>query len=162
MHSSVIAGLGALGAWLLVAGPLYQAAMELRNRGFTEGRTLPVQVVTGGHVSAWWWLIPPVAYWKHHRRRERIKRRALEVLPVEEVERMVSFSNTALGWMFVATGAALIAVKETYEWVEIAHLPQVWTWVVVVAALGIAVGNAAGQTARTTKILSQAERATDR
>ncbi|WP_280415006.1 hypothetical protein [Nocardia carnea] len=158
MHNSVIAGLGALGAWLLVAGPLYQAAMELRDRGLTDRRNLPAQIMTGRHVSAWWWLVPPVAYWKHHQRREQIKRRALEVLPLEEVERMVSFSNTALAWMFVSTGAALIAVKETYEWVEIAHLPQVWTWVVIVSALGIAVGNAAGQTARTTKILSQAGR----
>lgn len=31
----------------------------------------------------------------------------------------------AIAWLFVATGAALIAAKETYERVEIANLPQV-------------------------------------
>ncbi|GAB2710355.1 hypothetical protein [Nocardia thraciensis] len=156
MHNTLIAALGAVGAWLLVAGPLHQATIELREQGLTDRTSFPAELLGPQHISPWWWLLPPVAYWKQHRERERTKQLALRTMSTEQIQRMLAFSNTALGWLFVAAGATLIAIKETYELVEIAHWPQVWTWVIVVAALLFAVGNAALQTSRTRHILAAA------
>lgn len=156
MHNTLIAALGAMGAWLLVAGPLHQATIELREQGLTDRTNFRTETLTPHHISPWWWLLPPVAYWKHHRERERIKQLALHTMSTEQIQRMLAFSNTALGWLFVAAGATLIAIKETYELVEITHWPHAWTWIIVIAALLIAVGNAALQTSRTRHILDAA------
>ena len=60
----VILILGALGAWFLVAGPLFQAAVELREQEFDreemEKATSSVQAPKS--ISPWWWLLPPVAW----------------------------------------------------------------------------------------------------
>ncbi|MFI6866730.1 hypothetical protein [Nocardia sp. NPDC050406] len=154
MHNMVIAALGAVGAWLLVAGPLHQATIELREQGLTDRANLPDPRLRPRRISPWWWLLPPVAYWKHHRERDRIKRLALETMSASDIERMLAFSNTALGWLFVAAGATLIAIKETYELVEIGHWHPAWTWIIVATALLFAVGNAALQTSRTSRILA--------
>ncbi len=89
MENPIIAALGALGAWLLVAGPLYQAATELRDQGLTQRRALPDTIAPSQPISPWWWLIPPVAYWRHHRERTRIKREVIGVMSTEEVQRML-------------------------------------------------------------------------
>lgn len=157
MHDNPwIAAIGALGAWLLVAGPLYQASIELHRHGITQRRNLPASIPKPQPISAWWWLVLPVAYWKHHVEKTRIRAEALKVLPSEDVERMLAFSNTALGWSAVAAGATLIAVKETWELVEIADWPSAITWLIVIVALLLAAANAALQTARTAKIRTTA------
>ncbi|HCS57466.1 MAG TPA: hypothetical protein DIW80_09735 [Gordonia polyisoprenivorans] len=161
MENPIIAALGALGAWLLVAGPLYQAATELRDQGLTQRRALPDTIAPSQPISPWWWLIPPVAYWRHHRERTRIKREVIGVMSTEEVQRMLAFSNTALGWLLVAAGATCIAIKETWEFVHMADWPPVMTWVIIVLAAAVAVGNAAMQTARTSHILAAAEDSRD-
>ena len=105
---------GAVGAWLLFAGPLLQAAFELRDetdhqRAIEPGRD------RGGSVSAWWWLLPPVAIWRHHRLRQQFRRRQLAQMSEEELRQALSFSNMATAWLLVASGALLIALKETWE-----------------------------------------------
>ena len=156
MDHPTVAAIGALGAWLLVAGPLHQASMELREQGLAQRRRLPESGVDPHPVSGWWWLLPPVAYWKHHRERERLRRAALAVLPAADVdvERMISFSTTARGWLVVAAGATLIGVKETWELVEVNDWPAPTTWVIVAVALLLSVGNAAVTAVRTGQILS--------
>ncbi|MBY8858996.1 hypothetical protein K7711_21155 [Nocardia sp. CA2R105] len=157
-HNPVIAALGAFGAWLLVAGPLYQAAMELRDQGSTERRELPAEVVSPRRISPWWWLVPPVAYWKYRQERERMKRAVLQVLTADEVQRILTFSNTALGWLLVAGGATCIAVKETWEFVEAMEWAWGWTLLLVAVAGMAALGNTSYQTARTSRILVAATR----
>lgn len=154
MESAYITAIGALGAWLLVAGPLYQASMELREQGLAQRRQLPASVPPPRRVSAWWWLLPPVAYWKHRSEKERLRRVVLAALPADEVERMISFSNTARGWLVVAGGATLIGLKETWELVETLEWPSSATWVISAAALLLSVSNAAITAKRTDQILA--------
>ena len=154
MDNPYIGAIGAIGAWLLVAGPLYQASMELREQGLAQRRQLPATVPHPRPVSGWWWLVPPVAYWKHHQQRDRLRRLVLAALPADEIERMISFSNTARGWLVVAGGATLIGVKETWELVEINEWPTFFTWVIAAAALLLSVGNAALTASRTERILA--------
>jgi hypothetical protein len=89
MHELILWS-GFLGAWLLVAAPLYQAA-------------LPRDV-----MASW-----------------------------------VTFMNKATAWFYVASGAFLIALKETSELVEGQEWPTAVFSVLVVVMAGIATGNTA-------------------
>ena len=130
---------GFLGAWLLVAGPLLQGVIELRDEeldregmaGFTGDADLPPR------VSRWWWLLPPVAYYKNRKRRNGYRRRSLASLTVEQRAQFVGFSNKATGWFTVAGGAFLIALKETWELAEIYELPG-WVYALAVVVLAVA------------------------
>jgi hypothetical protein len=66
----VIFWCGYVGAWLLVAGPIYQAALELQEQDIERDRIQQVtaQVPAPAPVSAWWWLLPPVRYLLAQRR----------------------------------------------------------------------------------------------
>ena len=46
---------------------------------------------------------------------------------------LVRFINKATGWLYVALGALLIAVKETWELVEYNEWPTWLFWVLIVA-----------------------------
>jgi hypothetical protein len=63
---------GFVGAWLLFAGPLFQAVLELRSEEieFDRLRELGTTVPAPPAPSSWWWILPPVAWMKHRRRRE--------------------------------------------------------------------------------------------
>ena len=68
--NKVIARAGFLGAWLLVAGPLYQGAFELREE---EVDRKGIEASTAGiprsaPPSPWWWLLRPVMYLIRRRR----------------------------------------------------------------------------------------------
>ena len=66
----VIAWATFAGAWLLVAGPLYQGSVELNeldvDRAGIEGKAIAAQAAQA-RPSAWWWLLPPVMYLLHRR-----------------------------------------------------------------------------------------------
>ena len=151
----VILILGALGAWLLVAGPLFQAALELReqeiDREAIEAVTSTVQAPPP--ISPWWWLLPPVAYVKQRRQSQLHRQAVMDALGPRELEQTLSFMNKASGWMIVAGGAFLIAIKETFEVVELFELPIAVFWVLVVVAPVLCVGNAAIRMARSAKAL---------
>lgn len=55
------------GAWMLFAGPVYQAETELdaemreAESVVTKARTMPGPK----RISKWWWLLPPAAWLKH-------------------------------------------------------------------------------------------------
>ncbi len=148
---------GALGAWLLVAGPLYQAALELREQEIDhDGIGQATQAVARPErVSAWWWLLPPVAYVKQLRRSRRYRRAVIESLSQNQVEQMVSFLNKANAWGIVAIGAFLIAVKETWESVELFHW---WTgvfWILVVLVPILCFANAAVRINRSDRMIKR-------
>ena len=66
---------GFAGAWLLVAGPLHQARVELAEEDLERERFTDAMTEVGPppRTSAWWWLLPPLRLWIGHRRRDRIR-----------------------------------------------------------------------------------------
>ena len=122
---ALIAWSGFLGAWLLVAGPLFQAAVELDVEGDRRAGLTRATRAVGPQppLSPWWWLLPPVAYVLQRRRQRAYRQQVFEALTADEVEDFVEFGNVATGWAMVALGALFIAVKETYELVEVYDWP---------------------------------------
>lgn len=134
---------GFVGAWLLVAGPLVQAAMELRDEQLDRDAIESVsgQLPESEPMSNWWWLLPPVAYVKMQRRGRARRDAGVRALSMTQREQMVGFMNKATGWLFVAGGASLIFVKEAWELAELYHLPFVVYLVVVLLLALLAVVN---------------------
>jgi hypothetical protein len=143
--NQVMAWAGFLGSWLLVAGPLYQGALELREEDVDrEGMeasiaSLPRPVPP----SAWWWLLPPVMYLIRRRRGLAFRKAALAVLTPAQREQRASFINKAAGWFTVSVGAALLAIDETWQLINRQHWPSWLFWLLIVAMLGAAVLNTA-------------------
>jgi hypothetical protein len=96
----VIFWCGYVGAWLLVAGPIYQAALELQEQDVERERIQQVtaQVAAPAPVSAWWWLLPPVRYLLAQRRSRRWRQDMIAALSREDLETLVEFIDKARGW----------------------------------------------------------------
>jgi hypothetical protein len=135
----VIHWAGFIGAWLLVAGPLLQGAIELRDEEMDrEGfEAVKGKVEYPAPISRWWWLLPPVYYVLNKRRSDAFRRATMGVLTVEQRRQFVGFTNKATGWFTVAGGAFLIFLKEAWELSELYELP-LWIYIVVVTVLAIA------------------------
>ncbi len=133
MHYFVIIS-GFLGAWLLVAGPIFQAALELQeqeiDREGIDAVTSSVQAPQ--KISPWWWLLPPLGYVKQRRRSRAHRKAVMEALGPVQIEQTVRFLNKANGWMIVAAGAFFIAVKETWELFELFDWPTWAYWIAIV------------------------------
>jgi hypothetical protein len=130
---------GFVGAWLLVAGPLLQGAIELRDEemdreGFEKVRG---DIAYPQPISRWWWLLPPVAIYKNQKRSKDFREATMGVLTVEQRSQFVAFTNKATGWFTVAGGAFLIFLKEAWELAELFEAP-LWLYIVVVVVLAIA------------------------
>lgn len=150
MHD-VILWCAFLGSWLLLAGPVYQAVIELRAEEIESER---IREVTSGvppppRVSAWWWLLPPVRWVLIRRRREQHQDMMLDALSDEDYEALIRYLHKATGWIFVGAGGFLIAVAQTYELVEALEWPLAVFWVLLVTMTGLSIGNAAAREART-------------
>jgi hypothetical protein len=132
---------GFLGAWLLVAGPLHQARVELAEEEFERERFEDVVSVVGPPqpVSPWWWLLPPVRVYLGRRAKDRWDRQVWLRLPDEDFEALSSFMSKARGWLLVGAGGLLIATKETWELVEGHEWPHWLFWVLVVGMAGLCV-----------------------
>jgi hypothetical protein len=150
-----IAWCGFFGAWLLVAGPIYQAALELREETFERddlaraAATLPPD----DHISAWWWLFPPAYYLKARARSKQRRSAVMGALTRTQRVQMVGFVSKAHGWFTVAFGAFLIAIKETWELHEVYEWPVAAFWALVVVAAVAAVGHTAWQMHRNEQVL---------
>ena len=132
---------GFLGAWLLVAGALHQARVELAEEEFERERFEEAVDVVGPpeRVSPWWWLLPPLRLYLGHRAKERWDRQVWLTLPDEDFDALSSFMSKARGWLLVGTGGLLIASKETWELVEGHEWPTGLFWVLVFGMAGICV-----------------------
>jgi hypothetical protein len=148
---------GFLGAWLLVAGPLHQARVELAEEEFERERFVSVakQVGQPERLSAWWWLLPPLRLYLGHRARERWERQAWLVMPDEDFEALTSFMSKARGWLLVGGGGFLIASKETWELVQGHEWPAWLFWLLVVVMVGVCVGYTVLQAAREVGVASK-------
>jgi hypothetical protein len=146
---------GFAGAWLLVAGPLFQAAVELRDEVLDREQfeQLKTDLPPRERISGWWWLLPPVAYYKNRTRNDRYQKAMMAALPRSAREQFVGFMNKATGWFTVAAGAFLIALKETWELVELYELPVAIYWVAVVLLTVAAIANTVTRMVRADAIL---------
>jgi hypothetical protein len=149
-----IHGAGFAGAWLLVAGPLFQASVELRDESFDmeqfDAAKLNAQPPP---VSGWWWLLPPVAYVKSRRRSQAHRDAMVRAMPAAHREQFVGLVNKANGWAFVAGGAFCIALKETWELVHLYEWPAALYWALVVVMSALAIANTVVRTLRADRML---------
>lgn len=134
------------GAWLLVAGPLYQGSVELNELDFDregiQGRAAAVQAAQD-RPSAWWWLLPPVMYVLQRRWYNAMRRAMLAQLTQTQREQMASLQSKSAGWFTVAAGATLLAAGETWQIVRHYGWP-VWVfWLLVAVMLTASVLNTA-------------------
>jgi hypothetical protein len=145
--NEVIAWATFAGAWLLVAGPLYQGSVELDeldlDREALEGiKASAVQAATG-RPSPWWWLAPPVMYVLHRRWTKAFWQATFAQLTQAQQEQLTSFRNKATGWFTVAAGGLLLAAGETWQIVERHRWPTWLFWLLIVVMLAAAVLNTA-------------------
>jgi hypothetical protein len=138
----VIAWARFAGAWLLVAGPLYQGSVELveldLDREGIQGKVAAVQAARA-RPSAWWWLLPPVMYVLSRRWYKAAQRAMLAQLTETQREQMTSFQSKATGWFTVAAGATLLAAGETWQVVQQYGWPGWLFWLLVAVMLTAAV-----------------------
>lgn len=126
MAALIAPACGFIGAWALVAGPVYQGAVELdevkvdRSALMAQAAAVPLPE----RISPWWWLLPPVAYVLTTRRQRPWQHQVWAALDPQQREQFLTYSNKATGWFVVGAGAALIAVKETVELVEVFEWPE--------------------------------------
>jgi len=131
---------GFVGAWLLVLGPVYQAAVELREEELERDRLEDAaQLVEEPQGSGWWWLLPPVGYVVAVRRQRRFRHAVFHQLGPDAQRDLVRYVDKATGWYLVAIGAVLIAAKETWELHEHYEWPAWAFWALMVAASAVVV-----------------------
>jgi hypothetical protein len=135
------------GAWLLVAGPLYQGSVELAeldvDREGIEGVKASAIQAAQDPPSPWWWLLPPVMYVLHRRWTRTFRQATYAQLTDSQREQLTSFVSKATGWFTVAAGAALLAAGETWAVIEHYEWP-VWVfWLLLVIMLAAALLNTA-------------------
>ncbi len=156
--SEVIAWSGFVGGWLLVAGPVYQAAIELADEDFERSdlEAAHASIDSPPRASGWWWLLPPVAYALRRRRARATRHALLHVLEPDQLERLMHFSETATAWLFVASGASLIATKETWDLHETYEWPTWVFWALTVVMVAFCASNTVVRVRRRRDILRQA------
>ena len=135
------------GAWLLVAGPLYQGAVELREMDIDqegiEGIKASAVAAAQSAPSPWWWLLPPVMYVLRRRWTKAFRQATWAQLTENQRAQLSSFRNKATGWFTVAAGATLLAAGETWQVTEDYRWPVWLFWLLTAALLAVAILNTA-------------------
>jgi hypothetical protein len=138
----VIAWITFAGAWLLVAGPLWQGSVELTeldlDREEIQGKAAAVQAAQA-RPSPWWWLLPPVMFVLYRRSYQAAQQAMLAQLTPTQREQMTRFQSKATGWFTVAAGAALLAAGDTWHVVQQYGWPVWFFWLLVAVMLVVAV-----------------------
>jgi hypothetical protein len=143
--NQVIGWVGFLGAWLLVAGPLYQGALELVEEELDrEGIEASIaRIPRPEPPSPWWWLLPPVMYLIRRHRRDAFRQAVLAQLTQAQRDQSTRFINKAAGWFTVALGAALLATEQTWQVIDRQHWPAWLFWILIIVMLSVSVLNTA-------------------
>ena len=136
------------GAWLLVAGPLYQGAVELDepdvDREAIEGIKASAIRTAPGRPSPWWWLVSPVMYVLRRRWTRLFRQATFAQLNQAQREQLTSFRNKATDVHRCCRCSLLLAAGETWQIVEHHHRWPVWLfWFLVAVMLAVAVLNTA-------------------
>ena len=132
---------GVVGAWLLVAGSIYQAFLELHKEQVAADQMAraTTTVPSPPAVSSWWWLLPPVKLYRDGQRRNQHRLTFLASLTSDERETIVAFLSLSRGWLLVATGGLLIAIQQTYDLVERLDLSLVVFWLAIVTLFAVSI-----------------------
>jgi len=132
---------GVVGAWLLVAGSIYQASLELHKEQVAADQMARAtrKIPSPPAVSSWWWLLPPIKLYRDGQRRNQHRLTFLASLTPEERETVVAFLSMFRGWLLVATGGVLIAIQQTYDLVERLDLSLVIFWLAIITLLVVSV-----------------------
>jgi len=148
---------GFAGSWLLVAGPIYQAALELKDESFEREHLheLHATLPPPDHSSTWWWLLPPVKLALERSYSKRYRRQFFGALSNEDAEAMLAFMNKATGWLFVAGGGLLLALNETYDIVEHFQWASWLFWVIAVGVALLCFANTASRMSRSEQIIAK-------
>jgi hypothetical protein len=142
MIETLISWAGFLGAWLLVAGPLYQGVLELREEDVDQNTgDLASRIAPSPAPSTWWWLLPPVMLILRRRRNREYHRTVLASLTPRQRAHRERFIHKATGWFVVALGGSFIAVKETWELGEHNGWPSAVFVVVLLGMLALVGAN---------------------
>jgi hypothetical protein len=131
-----------LGAWLLVAGPLYQGAVELSEFDFDREAIMDKVAAAKAErdrPSLWWWLLPPVMYVLHRQWYKATQRAVMAQLSETHRGQVVRFQSKATGWFAVAGGAGLLAAGETWQAVRHYHWSAWLFWLILVVMLAVSV-----------------------
>jgi hypothetical protein len=88
-----------------------------------------------------WLLLPPVWWVLRSRRENQYRRSVTEEMDDRDLLAFLSFRDVLNGWAYVAAGAALIAVKETWELHEAYEWPEWVFWGLIVVMLIICVAS---------------------
>ncbi len=141
---------GFAGAWLLFAGPIYQAALELREQDIQRDLIAATShsLDVPPRVSRWWWLMPPLHYFMQRRQSARHRAALVDALPPQQVDELLLFVQKATGWMYVAFGGLLIASSETWTLFDHNEWPVAVYWVLVLAMIILSGLNVALRMAR--------------
>ena len=144
-----------IGAWLLFAEPIYQAALELQEQDIETDRIRATgkQIDIPRHVSAWWWLVPPAKLYLERKRSKEYRKAYIKALLNEDVEALMAFFNKATAWVFVADGGFLIAINETYGLVQEYDWSDILFWIIIVILVFVSILNTTLRVSRTKKII---------
>jgi hypothetical protein len=155
---ALIRWLAFIGAWLLFAGPIYQAALELQEEDIEIDRirAAGATVQKPPKASMWWWVFPPAKIYLESRRRKDFERRVMGALSLEDFEAMVSFRNKSNGWLYVALGGFCIACKETYELMHANEWSNAVFFVLIGVMLVVSIGHLVIRVKRTSALTQAA------
>lgn len=155
----IVAWCGFVGAWMLVAGPMYQGAIELSEMtvDMPAIRSQASAVARPERVSPWWWLLPPIAYTMTRRKQRVWQEQVMASLTSQQRVEFVTYSNKATGWFVVGSGAALIGIKEA---VDLAHTLN-WPSPAAILLIVLAAAGAFGFTVRRMQLSQRVLQAVD-
>lgn len=120
---------GTIGAWLLVAGPLYQGALELSDG--VDDFPVDDEPDAASGVSAWWWLVPPAAVGLLWIRERRLRRLWESEWSGAQRVAFLQFADRAVGWLVVSAGAFLLALEVTWYLTVRSGLSTLTFWLLI-------------------------------
>lgn len=148
---------GFIGAWLLVAGPLFQASIELREEDLEVERIKEARhnLQDIPKISIWWWILPPVKVYLERKQNQERRIAFIDALTPEDAKALHSYMSKAVAWVYVSAGAFFLAVTETYNLDHELDLPLPIFWIAIAVMPILCIGNVILQTKRGMHLLKE-------